>query len=147
MQFALWQKESAQARSRLVFRQLRKRITSVWNRLRQTAGARAEVAGPATERDLSATFLYAAAGYRPRPYHGRMAALFSEDLLHRGDHLEQAWIRFAPRVTVRSLKGRHLECVTAHVETLAETIDRCLTNVASSRRQDSLGQQEQAGAK
>jgi amino acid adenylation domain-containing protein len=147
VQFALWQKESAQARSRLVFRQLRKRITSVWNCLRQTAGARADVAGPGAERDVPATFLYAAAGYRPRPYHGRMATLFSEDLLHRGDHLEQAWLRFAPRVTVHSLRGRHLECITAHIETLAETIDRCLTSVASSRRQDSLGHQEQAGAK
>ncbi len=130
-QFALWQKESAQTRGSLLIRQFRNRLVSVWNMLRKKpAHARGAEAHVRNERDVPATFLYASAGYRPRPYQGRAAVLLSEDLLHRGDHLEQAWARLAPQVSVHSLKGSHLECITAHVDTLAETIDRCLQNIA-----------------
>jgi amino acid adenylation domain-containing protein len=132
-QFALWQKESAQTRSSLLIRQFRNRLVSVWNMLRKKpAHARGAEAHVRSERDVPATFLYASAGYRPRPYQGRAAVLLSEDLLHRGDHLAQAWARLAPKVSVHSLKGSHLECITAHVDTLAETIDRCLQNIAET---------------
>ena len=83
-----------------------------------------------SERDVPTAFLWAAASYRPQQYQGPMAVLLSEDLLHRGDHLEQAWNRLAPKVTVHSLKGSHLECITAHVDTLADTIDNCLQTLA-----------------
>ncbi|MDQ6621886.1 MAG: amino acid adenylation domain-containing protein [Verrucomicrobiota bacterium] len=130
-QFALWQKESAQTRSSLVIRQFRNRLGSAWNMLRKKpAHARGAEAHVRSERDVPATFLYASAGYRPRAYPGPAAVLLSEDLLHRGDHLEHAWARLAPEVSVHSLKGSHLECITAHVDTLAERIDRCLSQIA-----------------
>ena len=132
-QFALWQKESAPTRGRLIVRQFRNRIVSVWNTLRRKSGdiADAPIAEPGmtSERDVPTAFLWAAASYRPQQYHAPMAVLLSEDLLHRGDHLEQAWNRFAPKATVHSLKGSHLECITAHVDTLADTIDNCLRNI------------------
>ena len=130
-QFALWQKESAQTRSSLIIRQFRNRLVSIWNMLwKKPAHARGAEAHVRSERDVPATFLYASAGYRPKSYQGPAAVLLSEDLLHRGDHLEQAWARLAPKVSVHSLKGSHLECITAHVDTLAETIDRCLQAIA-----------------
>jgi amino acid adenylation domain-containing protein len=133
-QFALWQRESAPKRGRLIIRQLRSRIISGWNALRRNsddvAAAPITQSGLPGERDVPTAFLWAAASYRPQQYGGAMAVLLSDDLLHRGDHLEQTWTRFAPRATVHSLKGSHLECITAHVDTLAETIDRCLQNIA-----------------
>jgi amino acid adenylation domain-containing protein len=133
-QFALWQKESAQTRSSLILRQFRNRLVSVWNMLRKKpAHARGAEAHVRSERDVPATFLYASAGYRPQRYQGPVAILLSEDLLHRGDHLEQAWARLAPKVTVQSLKGSHLECITAHVDNLANRIDGCLKNIAANK--------------
>ena len=130
-QFALWQKENAPTRGRLIIRQFRNRIVSAWNALRRkSADAPMTQPGPSNERDVPTAFLWAAASYRPQQYMGQLAVLLSEDLLHRGDHLEQTWNRFAPKVTVHSLKGSHLECITAHVDTLADTIDNCLKNIA-----------------
>ncbi len=129
VQFGLWQKESAPARGSLVIRQFRNRLASVWNAGRHKQSDALTVEPNANgERDVPATFLYASAGYQPQPYRGSIAVLLSEDLLHRGDHLEQAWARLAPKVTVHSLKGSHLECITAHVDNLAETIGGLLSD-------------------
>ncbi len=135
-QFAIWQGESAPSRGRLVVRQFRNRIASAWNTFRRKtddiANAPLAQTGLSNERDVPAAFLWAAASYQPQRYDGPMAVLLSEDLLHRGDHLEQAWNRLARKVTVHSLKGSHLECITAHVDPLAETIDSCLRNIAKN---------------
>jgi thioesterase domain-containing protein/acyl carrier protein len=132
-QFALWQKESAPTQGRLIVRQFRNRFVSAWNGVRRkptdVADAPTPEPGSSIERDVPTAFLWAAAGYRPQQYHGPIAVLLSEDLLHRGDHLEQAWNRFASRAAVHSLKGSHLECITAHVDTLADTIDTCLQSI------------------
>jgi hypothetical protein len=63
-----------------------------------------------------------------------MSVLLSEDLLERGDHLDRAWRRLAQKAEVFQLKGSHLECITAHVGPLAETIDRCLRRVVVNPR-------------
>jgi amino acid adenylation domain-containing protein len=135
-QFALWRKEDGVAKIRLLLRQLRRILSLVWKKSRPET-TDAEGAPPPTSlvkhRDVLATFLWAAAGYRARKYRGEMVALLSEDLLHRGDHLENAWSRLAPKVTVRSLKGSHLECITAHVDNLAQTIDGILTPTTAAR--------------
>ncbi|MBV9618842.1 MAG: alpha/beta fold hydrolase [Verrucomicrobia bacterium] len=86
------------------------------------------------ERDVASSFLWAASGYRPKPYRRPMSVLLSEDLLGRGDHLDRAWRRLAQKAEVFQLKGSHLECITAHVSSLAETIDRCLRQVAVNPR-------------
>jgi amino acid adenylation domain-containing protein len=143
-QFALWQRESAPTRGLLIIRQFRNRIVSAWNTVRRksanVANAPMAETGVSRERDVPTAFLWAAASYRPQQYQGPVAVLLSEDLLHRGDHLEQAWNRLAPKVTVHSLKGSHLECITAHVDTLAETIDGCLQSIAAIQSSHSLGQ-------
>jgi thioesterase domain-containing protein len=86
------------------------------------------------ERDVATSFLWAATGYRPKPYRGLMSVLLSEDLLEYGDHLEREWRRLARRAAVFPLKGSHLECITTHVSNLAETIDRCLRTVVADSR-------------
>jgi amino acid adenylation domain-containing protein len=86
------------------------------------------------ERDVASSFLWAATGYRPKPYRRPMSVLLSEDLLERGDHLDRAWRHLAHKATVYQLKGSHLECITAHVTGLAETIDRCLRPVVVNPR-------------
>jgi amino acid adenylation domain-containing protein len=83
------------------------------------------------ERDVATSFLWAATGYRPKPYRGLMSVLLSEDLLEYGDHLEREWRRLARQAAVFPLKGSHLECITTHVSNLAETIGRCLRGVVT----------------
>ncbi len=43
-----------------------------------------------------------------------------------GRNLSAEWQELAPEVTVHPLIGSHLECITAHVDTLAQTIESCL---------------------
>ena len=81
------------------------------------------------ERDLPATFCWAGAGYRPQSYHSEIALLLSEDVAPDST-LAGQWRRLAPKVTVHPLPGRHLECITAHVDTLAATIKHCLQSVS-----------------
>ncbi len=123
-QLELWQKADKRTQWRLAFRQLRKLTRK--SRSRQEQAASVCTSSPEKRRDVPSTFLWAAAGYRPREYHGPMVVLLSEDLLHRGDHLEEAWTGLAAKASVRSLRGSHLECITAHVDDLAQTIDTCL---------------------
>ena len=59
-----------------------------------------------------------------------MALLFSDDVVHHGRNLSAEWREIAPKVTVHPLPGSHLECITAHVDTLAQTIESCLQSVA-----------------
>jgi len=137
-QFALWYKLNVQAQARLVIRQIRKRFVAICGKLQWHVKRLVSVAEPdiepSRERDMPLAFTWAAAGYRPRPYPGPVAVLLSEDLLHRGDHLARAWQQLAPKVTVHPLRGSHLECITAHVDTLAKTIDSCLRSIAPSPR-------------
>ena len=71
-------------------------------------------------------FLWAAAGYTGRVYDGAMAVLLSEDVLRDSQNISRKWQELAPDVIVHPLKGSHLECITAHVDTLAATIQSCL---------------------
>ena len=80
----------------------------------------------ALDRDTPSAFLWAAAGYTGRVYDGAMAVLLSEDVLRDSQNISRQWQELAPDVIVHPLKGSHLECITAHVDTLAATIQSCL---------------------
>ncbi|MGI8437057.1 MAG: condensation domain-containing protein [Chthoniobacterales bacterium] len=86
------------------------------------------------ERDVAPMFLWAAAQYRPKPYESVVALLLSEDVLCSADNVARSWKQLAPNVTVHPLNGSHLECITAHVDTLAQTIQRCLGNAPVEKR-------------
>ncbi|MDQ6808551.1 MAG: hypothetical protein M3Z64_03880, partial [Verrucomicrobiota bacterium] len=81
---------------------------------------------PAAERDMPSFFQWAAAGYRRLPYCGPVALLLSEDVTDGKANPAAAWRRLAPKSTVHPLPGTHLECITEHVETLAERIQAIL---------------------
>lgn len=83
------------------------------------------------ERDLPSAFRWASAAYRPRPYEGPVALLLSEDVLSRAENVSRAWQQLAPCVSLHPLRGSHLECITEHVEALAEKIEDCLQAAAS----------------
>ena len=85
-----------------------------------------ETATQAFDRDTPSAFLWAAAGYTGRVYDGAMAVLLSEDVLRDSHNISRKWQELAPDVIVHPLKGSHLECITAHVDTLAATIQSCL---------------------
>jgi aspartate racemase len=126
-QFALWYQLNVQTQIRLVLRQIRNLIVANVGKLRLQAKPPLSAAEPLVrERNVPLAFMWAAAGYRPRPYSGPVAVLLSEDLLRRGNHIARAWRQLAPKTTVHPLRGRHLECITAHVDTLAGEIDSCL---------------------
>ena len=130
-QFVLWRKSDEQAQAELFFRQINRILGSAWKRFRpkpeSVKGSPAGTPSTAHHRDILATFLWAAAGYRAEKYWSPMMALLSEDLLERSDHLEDKWKQLAPKAVVRPLKGSHLECITTHVDNLAQAIDEILT--------------------
>jgi thioesterase domain-containing protein len=81
------------------------------------------------ERDLPSAFQWASAVYRPRPYDSPVALLLSEDVIGTAENPSREWRELAPKTTVRSLPGSHLECITEHVETLAKEIQDSLGKI------------------
>lgn len=125
--FGWWWKLDLSEKFRSVIRKICNRTRSTSSRQPSATSTVQDPRMP--ERDVASSFLWAATGYRPKPYGRSISVLLSEDLLERGDHLDRAWRRLAHKAAVYQLKGSHLECITAHVGPLAETIDRCLRRV------------------
>lgn len=88
--------------------------------------------GATEPTDTPTAFRWATAGHPARPYRGAMALLLSSDLLEGSLHLARDWKKVAPAVSVHPLAGSHLECITEHIDTLAETIQDCLDLAAAS---------------
>lgn len=128
--------------ARVVFRRISDRFSRACEMLRprfrrdsqrSAISADSSVAGR-RERDVPSAFLWASARYRPRPYRGPVALLLSEDVVRRGRNVVGEWKELAPGVTMHPLIGSHLECITAHVDTLAQTIESCLQDTAAISR-------------
>lgn len=81
------------------------------------------------EPDLPAAFRWASASYRPRLYTGPITLLLSEDVLTASGRILRSWQQLAPNVKVEPLRGSHLECITEHVEELAQTIELSLRSM------------------
>lgn len=134
-----WYGLNVQAKTRIVFRRISNRFARIYDMLRprfrresQRSAVAADSSVPGRrERDVPSAFLWASARYRPRPYHGPVALLLSEDVVRRGRNVVGEWQELAPGVTMHPLIGSHLECITAHVDTLAQTIESCLQDTAA----------------
>ena len=130
----LWRKLSWRKQGRVIARRISNRIASLGRifRLRRQVQK-----SPASEtmsgRDMPSLFLWASARYRPQPYDSAVALLLSDDVLCSVDNVARAWKQLAPDLTIHPLKGSHLECITAHVDNLADTIERCLEATPASR--------------
>jgi non-ribosomal peptide synthetase component F/thioesterase domain-containing protein len=95
-------------------------------RARHFAESETNIATKGSDRDAASVFLWAATTYRGPIYDGPLAVLLSEDVLRDGNNISRKWQQLAQEVIVHPLKGSHLECITAHVDTLAATIQSCL---------------------
>jgi non-ribosomal peptide synthetase component F/thioesterase domain-containing protein len=135
-----WFGLNVQAQARVVVHRVSNRFARVFQMLRprfrraidQAADPSDTSAAGRRERDVPSAFLWASARYRPQPYHGAVALLLSDDVVGRGRNVAGEWQGLAPGVTVHPLVGSHLECITAHVDTLAQTIEGCLQNASAS---------------
>ena len=134
-----WYGLNVQAQALIVVRRISNRFVRAYDMLRPRFRRETEQSGNAAqssvpgrrERDVSAAFLWASAGYRPQPYHGPVALLLSDDVVRDGSNVLAEWRELAPKVTVHPLMGSHLECITAHVDTLAQTIESCLQSTSA----------------
>jgi len=135
-----WYGLNVRAQARVVLHRISNRFVRAFEmlrpRFRRAAHQSVNPAEPGVpgkrEHDMPSAFLWASTHYRPRPYHGPVALLLSDDVVGRGRNLSAEWQELAPEVRVHSLMGRHLECITAHVDTLAQTIQSCLQSVAAN---------------
>ena len=133
-----WYGLNVQAQIRVVFRRVSNRFGRAYDMLRprlwRGATPSISVAEPSAsgrrERDVPSAFLWASARYHPQPYRGPVALLLSDDVMRLGRNIAGEWQKLAPRVAVHPLIGSHLECITAHVDTLAQTIESCLQSTA-----------------
>jgi non-ribosomal peptide synthetase component F len=133
---ARWSGLGLAAQARVVFRRIGNRFVRVFNRLRpRPPQAASQSVGPAKsgerEPDVPSAFQWASARYRPRPYQGPVALLLSDDVVRHPKNVSE-WQELAPKVTVHPLLGSHLECITEHVDSLAQTIENCLQNTAAN---------------
>ncbi|HSP45047.1 MAG TPA: thioesterase domain-containing protein, partial [Chthoniobacterales bacterium] len=103
-------------------------------RASQSEESQISVVGQSADPDAASVFLWAGAGYSVRRYDGPMTVLLSEDVLRDGHNIARKWEQLAPNVVVHPVKGSHLECITAHVDTLAEKIQGSLLSAEKSFR-------------
>jgi non-ribosomal peptide synthetase component F len=137
-----WYGLNVRAQMRIIFRRIGSPFLRLRNLFRSNPGPENKQATNGAEngatarreRDAPSAFLWASAHYRPRKYSGPVALLLSEDVLRRARNLTAEWEALASEVTVHPLTGRHLECITAHVDTLALTIESCLQNSMAGAR-------------
>lgn len=132
-----WRQLSFRKRARFIARRISKPFASLSRLFRSRRKSPPNPITPGTEaigvRDVPSLFLWAAARYRPQPCQGAVALLLSDDVLCSVDNVARAWKQLARDLTIHPLKGSHLECITAHVDNLAETIERCLDTTPAAR--------------
>ncbi|MEO5722132.1 MAG: hypothetical protein ABIR71_11760 [Chthoniobacterales bacterium] len=133
----LWRTLSFREQSRTLVRRVSNQAGSLVRLLRRRRKAPASPTAPSAEditgRDMASLFLWASAGYRAQPYDRPVALLLSDDVLCSVENVARAWKQLAPDLTIHPLKGSHLECITAHVDNLANTMERCLEATPAAR--------------
>ena len=131
--WAVWRERFTRWRRLDIQEQVRVAWCRVWDRIGVTSNSRRatpQISEPDVsghrEYDVLSVFLWAATRYHPRPYHGPAAVLLSDDVIHGQRNIAGEWRALISEVEVQALTGSHLECITAHVDTLAQTIEDCL---------------------
>ena len=131
MRLVFWSNRHFEGQMRTVRRrvgQLLRRLLGLRSRTTTSIDLEQPLTLPDAKRDIPSTFLWASAGYGPTAYDSPVALLLSEDIALDSALVGQ-WSQLAPALTVQRLPGRHLECITTHVDLLAETIKTCLKDV------------------
>ena len=60
--------------------------------------------------------------YVPKPYHGRVTLLLTDEHLDQAPFVLKQWQKVAPQVRVERIPGQHLSCITTHLGAIAEKI-------------------------
>ena len=135
--WAVWRERFAQWRQLDIREQIRTAWCRVWNRIagaanteRRTPSISSSDDSGHREYDVVSGFLWAAASYQARPYDGPAAVLLSDDVIHGQRDIAGEWRALMSHVEVHPLSGSHLECITADVDALAQTIQDCLERSA-----------------
>ena len=98
-------------------------------RLRELSPTPATV--PAAERWLQ-LYTWAAAGYVPRTYPGKITLLQAEEDLPKNRRNPAKWCKqLAQAVDFLTVPGSHLTCITTHVHELAATLRTCLDRIGT----------------
>jgi thioesterase domain-containing protein len=117
------------------------RLRYYWSRLRPareatpasalpepgSPGARAVAERRRLQAERFAAYAKLLWAYRPGPFDGRVVLLWPRDdeQRHPGDKT-QGWGKVAPRLTVQSVPGEHLSCVTTHVSAVVSALRQAL---------------------
>jgi len=129
--FTQWRRLNIQDQVRTAWRRVRDRIVGTSNTRPATQSISEPDVSGHHEYDVVSGFLWAATSYHPRPYQGPAAVLLSDDVIHGRRNIAGEWRALMREVEVQALTGSHLECITAHVDTLAQTIENCLERSAT----------------
>ncbi|HET9533334.1 MAG TPA: amino acid adenylation domain-containing protein [Blastocatellia bacterium] len=86
----------------------------------------------ATRWDITADYSRLMHGYVPRRYKGRITLFWPEEVARFPGDPTMGWRKVAAGgVEVYPIAGRHLTCITRHVDVLADRLNACLQKVQS----------------
>jgi thioesterase domain-containing protein/acyl carrier protein len=88
---------------------------------------------PVRPLDWSVEFTWDLAGYRVRPYLGRVALFVSDELAAMPDHPSRGWQETLPQLELHRIAGSHMACITTHRQVFADDLASCLRNSSNSR--------------
>jgi amino acid adenylation domain-containing protein len=107
-------------------------VTGQWQRLRQREELPPEhlaLVDQSLAHQWMAWYTWAAAGYVPGPYAGKVTLLWArEDLADSPVNRRHEWQRRTQGVTFHTIPGTHLSCVIDHVHDLAARFKASLTD-------------------
>jgi len=89
-------------------------------------------------REAVKIFQWEMAGYKPRPYTGRVALFLSEEWETRRRDCREAWRALGAAVEVQTVPGNHGGCVTSHRQFLLEKLKRCFGAEAAGAMKSEL---------
>jgi amino acid adenylation domain-containing protein len=103
----------------------------------QTPGSNQNGAGArrATRWDITADYSRLMHGYVPRRYKGRITLFWPEEVARFPGDPTMGWRKVAEGgVEVYAIAGKHLTCITRHVDVLADRLNACLQKAQSGLR-------------
>lgn len=67
-------------------------------------------------------FQWMSTAYRPKPYHGEVGLLYTDEQLESTPHLIEDWRKAAPQLTARRIPGGHLTAITTYASSVVNAI-------------------------
>jgi thioesterase domain-containing protein len=67
--------------------------------------------------------------YIPKRYHGPVTLFLTDDHFEQTPFILKQWQKAAPQTRVERIPGRHLSCITTHLETIAQKISAEISRI------------------